>query len=244
MKDQQTKKIEESEKDRNFFKIQNEIVDSGLLAVMKPSEVKVHLVIGRHIHYKHGRAFPSIESICKLSGMNKNVVCKATKRLEYYGVIKRYRAPLGLNFRTVYQIVKNPKINPLVIPQKAKKRIERYRKKDGKFGVIPQNMETVIFPQNVELHTIPQNMEGKEIEIELNRDSLKKKQQSFTISKEIIKKYRKLKGDKWIRKYLLDHGYSLTVLNEKRPKNKQIAVISKMNDQSEGLNPKKNLHLE
>jgi len=230
MKDQQTKRLEENKRDGDFFKIPHVVVDSELLARMKPSEIKAYLVIAKFAHYRTGKAFPSVAKVCKLSGMNKNVVCKAIKRLEYYGLIEKYRAPKGFKFHNVYRVLRNPEINPVIIPQKVEKRSERYRKKDGKWGVIPQNMETDTFPQNVESDIIPQNMEGKENEIELNRDSLKNKQQSITISKETIEKYKKLKGVKWVSKYLLKHGYSLEILNEEKPRLKQKTIALKNKD--------------
>lgn len=183
------KRIEDNKKDHDFFKTPKIVIDSGLLARMKPSEIKVYLVIEKFADYKTGRAFPSIALICELSGMNKNVVCKAIKRLEHFGLIEKYRAPKGYKFHNVYRVLRNPKINPLVIPQKVEKESIRFRKEDGKWGVtphdveidtfpqnmegvIPQNMETDSFPQKVELHIFPQNMESKENEIELNRDRL------------------------------------------------------------------------
>jgi|GEM_PF-2760092 len=174
--------------DRDFFKIPHEIVDSGLLAKLKPSEIKVYLVIARFADYKTGRAFPSIELICKLSGVNRNVVCRAIKRLVYFGLIEKYRAPKTFSYRNVYRAIRNPQINPNNIPQKVKRKCTKPRGKDGKFqavskkgnaDTIPQNMENII-PQKVELDTIPQkvdphifprNMENKEKERELKRDT-------------------------------------------------------------------------
>lgn len=229
MKTQQTKKIEKNEKDQNFFKIPHALIDSKLLARMKPSEIKVYLVIAKFANYKTSRAFPSIALICELTGMNKNVVCRAIKRLEHFGLIEKYRAPKGFKFRNVYNVLRDPEINPLIIPQKVEKKSTRFRKKDGKWGVIPQNMETDTFPQNVELHTLPQNMEGKYIERDLNRDSFNNKQHSsLKISEKTIEEFRRLKGDKWLKKYLLDHGYSLGLLNRKKPALKQKTAMSKI----------------
>ena len=154
MKDQKAKIIGEDEKDRNFFKIPWAIIDSGLLARIKPSEVKVYLALSRHADYKTGRAFPSIALICKLSGMNKNVVCRATERLEYFGVIEKYRAPKAFKYKNVYRVLRNPKINPLIIPRKVEKRTARRRAKDGKWEINAQDSK-----ERLGLDTIPQNME-------------------------------------------------------------------------------------
>lgn len=212
MKERQMKKKEEAT-DSDFFKLPHAVVDSGLLARMKPSEVKVYLVIARHAHYGTRNAFPSIQTICEESGMNKNVVCKGTQRLEYYGLIKKYQAPKGFKFKTVYQILIHPAINPVVIPHKVEKRSQRYQGTDGKFRATPQNMESDATPQNMELSTIPQNMESKEKELELSRDTLNNKQYKNAISKEVIETYRKMKGDNWVRKYMREHGYNLELIN-------------------------------
>ncbi len=189
MEDQKEKKIEESYKDKDFLKVPNTLVDSGLLARMKPSEIKVYLAIAKHADYKTGRSFPSIALLCNLTGMNKNVVCKATKKLEYYGLNKKYRAPKAFKYRSVYRVLRDPKINPVIIPQKVEKESKRFRGKDGKFQVdskekendivpqnmergIPQNMELDTFPQKVELDIVPQNMESNEKELELTRDNI------------------------------------------------------------------------
>lgn len=178
----QLRKIKASEKDRDFFKIPNEIVDSGLLAIMKPSEIKIYLTIAKFADYKSGRAFPSIALICKLSGMNRNVVCRATERLEYFGVIEKYRAPKAFNYRNVYRVIRRPQINPIIIPQKMEKGSTRPRGKDGKWKStklskkaegFPRNMETGTYPRKMELHIHPRNMESKEKERELKRDSMK-----------------------------------------------------------------------
>ena len=198
--------------DRDFFKLPHAVVDSCLLARMKPSEVKVYLVIARYAHYKDRRAFPSVETICRLSGTNKNAVCKATERLEYYGLIKKYQAPKGFKFKNVYKIIMDPEINPNVIPHKVDKRGKRYRGSDGKFIAFPHNMEAYAHPQNVETHTIPQNTESKKNERELSRDSLIKNQNK--ISKETIKVLRQTKGDEWLQKYMEEQGYCLDLLEE------------------------------
>lgn len=154
MRDQKAKRIGENEKDWNFFKIPQAIIDSGLLARMKPSEIKVYLAISRHADYKTGRAFPSIALICKFSGMNKNVVCRATERLEYFGVIEKYRAPKAFKYKNVYRVLRNPKINPLVIPRKVEKGTTRSKGKDGKWEINAQDSK-----EKVGLDIIPQNME-------------------------------------------------------------------------------------
>ena len=189
LNDQHMKKTKEYEKDRDFFKVPTVLVESSLLARMKPSEIKVYCVIGRYADYKTGRSFPSISRICELSGMNKNVVCKAIKRLEYFGVVQKYRAPKGFKFKNVYKVIRNPIINPCIIPQKMERKSTRSRGKDGKWradpkdvkdntfprkveAVIPHKMETDTIPHKMELRTYPQKMESKEKEIELKRDRL------------------------------------------------------------------------
>jgi len=135
MKEQQASRTEEQERDRDFFKTPNIVIDSRLLARMKPSEAKVYSVLSRFADYKTGSAFPSIVLICNLSGMNKNVVCKAIKRLEYFGLVKKYRAPKKFKYRNVYRVIRNPQIDSSIIPQKMEKGSTRIRGKNGRWRV-------------------------------------------------------------------------------------------------------------
>lgn len=187
MKNQKAKSSKENrEKKQHYLTIPHIVVDSGLLAVMKPSEIKVYAVITRYKNFRTGWCFPSVDTISRDSGYNKNVVCKATKRLESYGLILKRRSPKTLNFRNLYKVLEDPEINFNIIPQKMEKRGQRVRGKDGKWkaapqnseNAIPRNMETDTIPRKRELDNIPQNMENKKNEVSLNRDSISPKKPS------------------------------------------------------------------
>ena len=57
-----------------FIRIPMILIDSGLLSIMKRSEINVYVVICRYAHFKTGNAFPAFKRIVKESGVNKNLV--------------------------------------------------------------------------------------------------------------------------------------------------------------------------
>ena len=198
---------------KDFGTIPHAVVDSGLWAKMKPSEKSVYIVLVRYANYKSHFCFPSIERIRQEAGISKTRVCGSLQQLVVYGLITKKRAPKGLNFRNVYRVIPEPKINLAIIPQKMEKKCKGYRDKNtGKFRVRPQNVETDIGPQIVEAGR-PQNVEKKErIEIERNRDSLNKPP-TLTYSKETIKEFLKAGQEKRVIETLLRRGYSEDEIN-------------------------------
>ena len=72
-------------KDKNFAKFFHKIVDSGLLSKMNNKELRVYIVLNRFADYTSGRAYPSVKTITRLSGVNKNYIAETTKKLSIMG---------------------------------------------------------------------------------------------------------------------------------------------------------------
>ena len=168
------------QKDKDFSKLRHEIVDSGLLAQLSSAAVRVYLVILRHANYETGLSYPTVKTISKESGVNKNLICSATTELVLNGLIDKSRAPKRFAYRNCYRILKHPKIPPDIIPKKTDKCRRYFHEKNGKFKPVPENTETDI-PQNTddgilrntELDTYPKNTDKKEnLEILKNRDKV------------------------------------------------------------------------
>jgi hypothetical protein len=176
---------------------------------MKPSEKAVYGVLCHHRNYNTNICFPSIETICKESGVHKNKVCAALQQLCVYGLIDKWRTSKKAKYKNSFRIIMKPNIDPSTFPQKTEKKCKQYRdKKSGKFGVCPQNTETDTCPQNAEaVH--PQNTEKNENKMKesLTRDSIKQAPQ-LTFSTKTLKELRETKGDVWLKKILRSYGYS------------------------------------
>jgi hypothetical protein len=209
----------EQEKNRNFFMIPTSLVDSGLLAQMSKAEIKIYLTIARFAHYKSGNAFPSFKRIREMTRIWKNKIGIAEKNLVNFGLIKMRRAPGAFKFRNVFKVLRNPEIMNLISPVKRDKRKAVFRQKDGKFGVSPVNTESDTSPVNTESDTSPQKRDKKEIEIDIKRDSIKRQQRS--ISKEILIKLREEMGEEWLKNYMKEQGYDLSLLEEEKLKEEE-----------------------
>jgi len=126
---------EPQEKVEHFFRIPKVIVESGLLKIMRPSEVKVYLILGYFSNYRTGVCFPNIETILEFSGVNKNLIGKATERLVVYRLIEKKRAPRAFKFKNVYKVLRHPEIPDNILPRITEKRTLKPRQKDGRWGL-------------------------------------------------------------------------------------------------------------
>ena len=156
-------------KDKEFFKIPHALVDSGLLDHLKGSEVKTLLVIYRYAHYNTGLSYPTVKTIVKLSGVNKNCIGPATKLFGLLGLIEKIRTGKRFSFRNCYKVIRSPKIDLSIIPINTDKRSRYFKGKGGKFEPIPKNMDNNSpiksdneHPNNAELDTYPLNTDKKE----------------------------------------------------------------------------------
>lgn len=190
-----------------FLRVPREVVSSGMVRSMTPSTLKVYLILCNFAHYKTGTCFPSINKIRELSGVNKNAICSATRRLTELGLILKRRAPRAFKFKNVYTIIRAPEIDPSIVPQRMDKRGSKSRGKGGRWTVVPESVGGLI-PESVESIIRPENMDTKEIEIDLgNRDSFKRT--PLPISKKTIEEIKKVKGEDWIADRLRTGAYCI-----------------------------------
>lgn len=224
-------------KDKDFSKIPHLLIDSGLLAQLKPSEVKVFLVINRYANYYTGISYPTVKTITELSGVNKNTISKATKALVQKGLIEKVRTPKRFRFRNRYRVTKlkgfYSNLASGIIPRKTDKCRKIFRGKDGKFKPVPKDTDTSIpsstdrgIPTNTERCTCPQKTDKKKnLEIN-NRDIvLEKDLEAWTakdsqaspsgqkksireVDPEILNELIKARGVNGAKQYLRDQGYN------------------------------------
>jgi len=187
-----------------FFKIPKAFGISGILKVMKPSDVKVYLVLASFAHYKTGTCFPNIKTIEELSGVNKNQISPATRRLVELGLIKKKRSPKSFKFKNVYQVLRMPEINENIHTANTDKRRPKNRRKDGRWGVNTANTELDIHTVNTESIFHTANTDKKEIERDLKRVSFKKGE-IIHISQKTKEEVEKVKGKDYVQR-CLDSG--------------------------------------
>lgn len=73
---------EELKAETLWFHVFKEMIDNGDIAKLGPHAVTVYLVIKSHSNFSNGTAFPSIETICKKSGISESQVKRSLKALE------------------------------------------------------------------------------------------------------------------------------------------------------------------
>jgi DNA-binding transcriptional MocR family regulator len=86
MSDQQTELFQA---ETQWFHVFKAMIDSGELAKMDGSTVKVYLVVKAHTNFATGRAFPAIETIAEKSGMSTRQVIRCIESLAEMGYITK-----------------------------------------------------------------------------------------------------------------------------------------------------------
>lgn len=79
------------EAETTWFHIFKAMIESGDLARMDGSTIKVYLVIKAHTNFATGRAFPAIETIAAKAGISEPQVKRCLKALEAQGYIAKER---------------------------------------------------------------------------------------------------------------------------------------------------------
>lgn len=82
------------EADTQWFHVFKSMIESGELANISGSAIKVYLVIKSHSNYKSGKSFPSEETMAEKSGLSVSQVkrcVKELKELAYLSVTKQGR---------------------------------------------------------------------------------------------------------------------------------------------------------
>jgi DNA-binding MarR family transcriptional regulator len=77
------------EAETSWFHVFKAMIDSGDLATMSGSSVKVYLVIKAHTSFSTGRAFPAIETIAEKAGLSRSQVLRELKALEAFGYLSK-----------------------------------------------------------------------------------------------------------------------------------------------------------
>jgi hypothetical protein len=177
--------------EKNFSKIPHSLIDSGILAQLKPSELKVYLVINRFAHYQTGIAYPTVKVISQLSGVSKNNIAKATQVLVKKRLMEKTKSAKKYRFRNCYRIVRLKGINLVlasaIIPKNKRKCPKISQGKDGKF--IPLNTDILVpsntdipVPPNTECDTCPSNTDKKE-NLEIFKRDIKRDSKSLFLNK-------------------------------------------------------------
>lgn len=86
-----TRQSEFFEAETTWFHIFKAMIESGDLARMDGSTIKVYLVIKAHTNFATGRAFPAIETIAAKAGISEPQVKRCLKALESQGYIAKER---------------------------------------------------------------------------------------------------------------------------------------------------------
>jgi biotin operon repressor len=81
-----------------WFHFFREMVESGDLAKMDGSVIKVYLTIKAYVNFSSGNAFPSIETIAEKSGMSDRQVIRAINSLEAFGYISKEKKGRSNNY--------------------------------------------------------------------------------------------------------------------------------------------------
>ena len=72
-----------------WFHIFRDMIDSGDMAKLSGSAIKVYLVIKAHTNFATGKAFPAVETIAEKSGLSAPQVRRELKTLEMFGYLTR-----------------------------------------------------------------------------------------------------------------------------------------------------------
>jgi len=201
---------DEARSNPGFYKTWNSIVDSGLLALMKGSEVKILNVIFRHRNRDTRQSFPSIPRMMAEAGLCRESVQAAVKRLISYGAVEKHRYRKGQKFYCVYSIPDNPIIKLPNKPEKSAGKEGQIREKSGRFGKLSKNPTNAYQPEKSAESNKPEKSALNKIETDFNNTE-KAPLPSFkpTVNEETIKTFLELWGPERFRDYLRDNNYPI-----------------------------------
>jgi hypothetical protein len=207
-----------------FYKTWNSIVDSGLLALMKGSEVKVLQVILRHRNRDSRQSFPSIPRMMAEAGLCRESVQAAVKRLISYGLIGKHRFRMGMKFKCVYTVIDDPIVRLPNKPEKSAGKDGQIREKSGRFRKLSKNPTNANKPEKSAESNKPEKSALNKIEQDINyteeaplpspgggnASGPKPPEASFKakiISDDTVQKIVEAKGRDYTLKVLRDGGY-------------------------------------
>jgi len=159
---------QQTHKDKNFSKLYHEIVKNGLWARLSSPAIRVYGVLLTYAHYKTGWSYPTVKTITRLSGVNKNLVFRAIRELELTGLIEKRKARKKFGFRNGYLIISHPEIYPHLLPSREEKRKPPSKGNDGRFTHCPSTVDNEcppsvdnLCPQIMDAGTCPLIVDSK-----------------------------------------------------------------------------------
>lgn len=75
-----------------WFHVFKDMIDSGDMAKLDGSAIKVYLVVKAHTNFSTGRAFPALETIAEKSGLSVSQVKRCLNSLEEFQYITKEKA--------------------------------------------------------------------------------------------------------------------------------------------------------
>ena len=135
-------------KDKDFSRLPRILVTSGLLTKLSNPAIRVYLVILTYANYQTGLSYPTVKTISRLSGINKNLISKALKELILSGLVEKYKGSERFRYRNYYRIIRMPGVNLYNIPGKKQNPRRLLRGENGKFTSFELTCEPV--PSNTE----------------------------------------------------------------------------------------------
>lgn len=81
--------MEKIKAETQWFHVFKDMVDSGDLAKLAGSSIKVYLAIKAHANYSHGASFPGVDLLAKEAGLSSVQVMRCLKELEDSGYLSK-----------------------------------------------------------------------------------------------------------------------------------------------------------
>ena len=115
--------LRKKDKSNRFF-VDNEYIEKGFMSTLPLTTSAVFFTILKHSNTKTQCAFPSIKTICRLSGVkNRNYVITSIRILEEFNIMKVIRSKGGINDPNLYAFV-DPRLWERINPYWKNKRIQ------------------------------------------------------------------------------------------------------------------------
>lgn len=87
-----------------WFHVFQSMIVSGDVAKIGPHATTLYLVIKAHSNYKHGKAFPSIDTLVRLSGVSKRTIYNSLDTLVEHGYLSIEKPASGDKRRNIYRL--------------------------------------------------------------------------------------------------------------------------------------------
>jgi hypothetical protein len=115
-------------KDVNFAKFYNEVIDSGVWAVLSPKARAVYPVLVRHADSTTRNCRPGVKRLASKAGINIRTVSAATEELVKCGVIKKS----WVGRRIIYHVHNDVQLKArLSVPTRKDRRTSPVRRRDS-----------------------------------------------------------------------------------------------------------------